>query len=382
MATELTTTKAKKILSTKPLRPAIEYPIYIGRDWQDEIISMTAEFTGNHMAAVIVDEEVAELYDDFLQGLYDSLPRMRKLLIKGGESAKTTENFIELQYYLLDQELNIDDCIISIGGGSISDLVGFVAGTFTRGLRWVSIPTTFLAMCDCAVGGKTSINLRNNKNFCGTFYWPSVLFVDSKFSVTQNDRYFKAAIPEVTKMALVGDADMFEELYEATVRGEKVEGIRNQLDEIIERVMQLKIDIVASDPYQKDERRVLQMGHATAHALEGASMLNLHHGEAVAMGLAFESFISLDRGLITEEERKKLIDILESCGLPTVLPAELQDRILIDHMQRAKRNRGRMINVILPSSPGQGVKDWPKSSTLLSTEELWDYLVQYRLLRG
>jgi len=380
MPSNVDTDKAHKLIATKPTRPASERPVFVGTDWFDEIVRISADFIGDHMVAVIIDEEVARQYPDRIEALKDNLPRVRVQLIKGGESAKSMENFVLLQNFLLKHGIHRDDCLISIGGGTICDVAGFTAAIFSRGVRWISIPTTFMSQFDCAVGGKTGINLQNHKNFCGTFYEPHLSFIDTAFLDTLPDRFFRSAISELAKLALIGDANLFEELCDKLKGG--TEALKPEIEQIIIKAMSVKIKTIATDPYQQGLRLALLTGHTTAHALEGASKMHLHHGEALAIGLSFEAFIAEKRGLLEHGASKCLVDMLEAAQLPTALPPELHDRTLISHMRREKRNRGRMISVVLPYKPGKALSDWPEPHVLMTPDELWDELVAYRLERG
>jgi len=381
MLFEVETDQAHKLSPNQPSRPERTRPVFIATDWFDEIVRMTAEYVDDHMAVVVVDDDVAQLYPERLDLIYNKLPRVRTLKIKGGERAKTLRMFTRLQEFLLENEFNRDDILISIGGGTISDLVGFVACTFSRGVSWISIPTTFIAQFDCAIGGKNAVNLENHKNYCGTFYWPNVSFVDTSFLGTLPDRFYRAGVSELARLAMCGNAAMFEELSAAT-RDNGLAGIKANVEKFILDAIQVKLGISVSDPFQMSKRMALLAGHTTAHALESASKMHLHHGEAVSIGLAFESFIASEMEILDQADRKKLVDILEDCQLPTVLPAELHDRLLVEHMRLEKRNRGRMVSLVLPYTPGRMVEDWPAARVLMTPDELWSKLVAYRLQCG
>jgi len=382
MLFEVETDKAEKLQAEQPARPSRQRPVFLGHDWFEEIVRMSVEYVGDHMSVVVVDEEVAQLYPERVEMLYDQLPRMRVFKLRGGEGAKTFARFLELQNFLLKNEFSRDDTLISIGGGTFSDLVGFVAATYARGVSWLSIPTTFISQFDCAIGGKTAINLKNNKNYSGLFYWPNAVFVDTLFLETLPERYYRAGYSEMVRLALIADEPLFRRLCEATSNERGFAGIQEQNLEFIRDAMQVKLKLTASDPFQLGLRLVLLTGHTTAHALESASKMHLHHGEAVAIGLAFESFIAEDLKLIEPADRKALVDTLEACQLPTVLPAELHDRQLVEHMRLEKRNRGRLISLVLPYAPGRAAEDWPQPRLLTPPDELWSKLVAYRLACG
>lgn len=371
---------ALKLMAFQPSRRERKRPTFIAHDWFDEILDMLQQYVGDHMLAVVVDEEVARLYPERLDALYNSVPRMRTLKLPSGEPAKQIEAYKQVVEFLIENELQGDDRLLSIGGGTISDLSGFVASTYMRGMPWLSMPTTLIAQADCAVGGKTALNMGSLKDYIGTFYWPNAIFVDTKFLDTLPDKQFRVSVPELAKVGLIGNAELFKQLSAAVGDGGGVDALRNKALEFLHPAIMVKSEVTRRDPYQEDLRAVLLTGHTTAHALESASRLHLHHGEAVGIGLAFESFLAEKRGLIGGDERKMLIDILEDCGLPTALPSELHDRMLVDNMRREKRNRGRSINMILPYRLGKAIDEWPAPKLELSPDAIWSELAAYRVL--
>jgi len=369
--------KAEQLVTRKPVRPVVECPIWLGEDWFDEIIPLLAEMVDDHMAALFVDQRVAELYSDRLERLHQALPRVRQMELNP-RSAKTLATYGKMVDFLLEHEVHHDDFLVSIGGGSILDISGFAAATYTRGLNWISLPTTLIAQVDCGIGGKTSVDVGSHKNYLGTFYTPEVLLVDLSFLRTLPDNHYRGAIPEMAKMALINNEPLFRKLAECTGEGRGIQGIRERELELARAVIQCKGEIIETDPYQRKTRVSLLTGHTTAHALESASNLNLPHGDAVAIGLAFESWIAEKRQLISPEDRRLLVDTLENCGLRTQLPGELQDPVLIDCMRREKRNRGRTVGMVLPYKPGRAIEDWPAPYVQFSLEEVWNELVSFR----
>jgi 3-dehydroquinate synthetase len=373
--------KAEQLVSRKPVRPIVECPIWLGENWFDEIIPFLKDMVGDHMAALIVDQRVAELYADRLDLLHAALPRVRQLELNP-RSAKTLKTYGEIVDFLLEHDMHHDDFLVSIGGGSILDIAGFAAATYTRGLNWISLPTTLIAQVDCGIGGKTALDVGSHKNYLGTFYTPEVLLVDLSFLKTLPDNHYRAAIPEMVKMALINNEPLYKQLAETTADGRGLEGIRSRELDLARAVIQCKAEIIETDPYQRKTRVSLLTGHTTAHALESASNLNLPHGDAVAIGLAFESWIAEKRQLISPEDRRLLVDTLENCGLRIQLPGELQDPVLIDCMRREKRNRGRSVGMVLPYKPGMAIADWPAPYVQLSLEEVWNELVSFRRAFG
>jgi 3-dehydroquinate synthase len=380
MEFDLETKRAQKIQSYQPSRRERKRPIYTGEDWFDEIVSLICQFIGDHMLVVVVDEKVGRLYAGRLEALYNAVPRMRTLTLPGGEQTKQLAAYANVVQFLIDNEFHRDDYVLSMGGGTISDLTGFVASTYMRGVQWISVPTTLLAQVDCAQGGKTAVNIGAHKNYCGSFYWPNVILVDTSYLRTLPDHQFRVAVPEIAKAGMIGGEPLFRQFAAAVGGGAGLEGLKQRVAEFVQPSILVKSDVIRRDPYQQNLRSVLQMGHTTGYALESASHLNLHHGEAVGIGLAFESFLAEKRGLLSTAERKALIDIIENCGLQTSLPNELHDRMLVDNMRREKRNRGRTISMILPYKLGRAIDDWPAPRVELTPDEIWSALSSYRLV--
>lgn len=371
---------AQKLFSIQPARRERQRPTFIGRDWFGEITAMIQQYIGDHMLAVIVDEEVARLYPERLEALYNSVPRMRTLKLHAGESLKQLGAYNDAVRFLIESEIHGDDFVLSMGGGTISDLTGFACSTFIRSVQWISVPTTLIAQVDCAVGGKTALNVGSLKDYIGTFYWPNVIFIDTKFLGTLPDRQFRVAVPELAKVGMIGDGRMFEQLCQVVSAGAGIAGLRQHVDDFILPAITVKTEVTRRDPFQDDLRLVLLTGHTTAHALESASKLHMHHGEAVGIGLAFESHCAEQRGLLSTASRKRLIDVMENCGLQTALPGELPDRVLVDNMRHEKRNRGRTISMVLPYEPGKALDDWPAPHVELTPDQVWSALSSYRMV--
>lgn len=376
------TEKAVKVASIQPARPAFERPIFIATDWFDDIARMVAKFAGEHMVTLVVDETVLLRYPERVQQLSDILPRSCMLPVVAGEHAKTLEVFGRLQEFMAQHEVHRDDIVLSIGGGTIGDVTGFCAATYAHGMQWLNIPTTLAAQVDCSYGGYTALNIGYLKNYSGAFYWPDAVFVDTSFLATLPAHEFAGAISEMARLAMLTDDPLYRRLCAACAPGVGAEGIKPQLLQFITDTIKAKACVTTEDPYLHHFRVALRLGRTTSQALETASKLKLHHGAAVAIGLGFEAFLAHKLGLLNAADRKALVDVLENCGLPTVLPAELHDRMILDSMRMEKHNQGRDISLVLPYAPGKTLADWPKPHVIMEPDKLWSHLTAYRLERG
>jgi 3-dehydroquinate synthetase len=379
MQFKLETSSARKLVCTQPARMERQRPFMIGDNWFDEITRIIAEAVGDHMLIAVVDEEVAQRFPERIKALYDAVPRFRTIEIKGGEQAKTLSTLEQIYNFMIDSEFHRDDLLLAIGGGTIGDVAGMVAASYTRGIHWMYMPTTGISQIDCGVGGKSAINIGIHKNFCGTFYWPNITLVDNSFLETLPEHMFTAAIPVMAKILMVDDEPMYRKLQKTIAAGKSAYAIKADLLDYTEAAIRVKSKVISEDPYQLNTRQALLIGYTTAYALESASRLNMHHGDALSIGLAFESFIAEQLGLMDSVERKGLLDILETCQLPTAIPTELPDRLLMDSMRREKRNRGRNVAFVLPTKPGEVYKRWPESRVEMPLDDLWSLLTKYRL---
>ena len=213
-------------------------------------------------AAVVVDERVAELYERELLG-----PALSKHLVPAGEKAKTLGTA-----QLLWDELGIgrEGCIVGFGGGSTTDVAGFVAATYLRGVRWIAVPTTLVGMIDAAIGGKTGINTPEGKNLAGAFHFPWYVLIDPSFLETLPAEERRAGMAEVVKTGLLAGTELWELPEEQMIRA----------------CAAFKTSVVLSDPDEREGRRaILNLGHTFAHALEAGTGYELRHGDAVALGL-------------------------------------------------------------------------------------------------
>jgi 3-dehydroquinate synthetase len=382
MQFELETARARKLICTQPSRKERIRPFLIGENWFAEMTRLIAEWVGDHMLVAVVDEDVAQRFPERIEALYQAVPRLRTIQIKGGEQAKTFATMEQIYNFMIENEFHRDDHLLALGGGAVGDVTGMVAATYTRGIHWINVPTTGISQIDCGVGGKSALNVGFHKNFCGTFYWPNVTMVDTTFLDALPERMFAVAIPVLAKILMVDDEPMYRKLQAAVAAGKTAHAIRSDLLDYTEAAIRVKSKVIGEDPYQLNTRQALLIGHTTAHALETASRLHLHHGEALSIGLAFESFIAEQRGLLDSAERKGLLDLLETCQLPTALPTELHDRLLMDSMRRAKRNRGRKVLFSLPGNPGTVFKQWPGCQVELPLDELWSIFTKYRMVHS
>lgn len=259
----------------------------------------------------------------------------RFFTLKHGEESKSLENYIEIMKMLLQNDFKRTDTIIALGGGVCGDIAAFAASTYMRGIRFINIPTTLLAMVDSAVGGKTGIDFLGVKNVIGTFYMPQKVIIDTSVLESLQKRELNAGLSEAVKMAATCDEKFFE-LFEEN------RDIYDSLPEIVEESNKIKKSIVSADPYEKGLRRVLNFGHTVGHAIEGIKMGKMLHGECVAVGMLYMS---------SGEAKERIREVLKKLDLPVT--TDVNTDALIKYIKHDKKAESDFVNVVLCDKIGK-----------------------------
>ncbi len=331
------------------------YPILIDAWSLSEMGEVIRERIGRKSGVIITDKTVNELYG---QDLQDSLKgenlNFEKLIVEPGEGSKSLETAGRLYEDLAELNLHRDSVVLAFGGGVVGDLAGFVGSTFLRGVSVIQIPTTLLAQVDSSVGGKTAVNLSRGKNLVGTFHQPEMVLIDPEVLNTLSPADVRSGLGEVLKYGLIWDMDFFREVTENLVLFENVED-PVELESPISRCCEIKAEVVGKDERDKGMRQILNFGHTLGHGIEAVSGYGeMKHGEAVIWGMIGESWISLNRGYISEEIFSDLLDALTRLFLPS-LPEDLTDSELLGYIKRDKKVRDGVINSVLLTEPGEDV---------------------------
>lgn len=286
----------------------------------------------------LVDQAVADRHADWLEqiqaGCDPSQPRT--LLVPGGEEVKSLARLDEVFTWLAANNVNRDGTLVGVGGGTILDLAGLAASTWKRGINFVALPTTLLAMVDAAIGGKTAVNVAGLKNPVGTFHPASGILADCGFLATLPLRAWRDGMAEMIKTALIGDPRLFAHLHHsrhqlAHVLGNgdpalPVAGILGALpwSEWIGQAAYVKADVVNRDFREQGPRRALNLGHTLGHVIEAWSLTTARpfsHGEAVAIGMSVAFKVAAERGMCDLQTALQVTRLLEDCGLPVTCPA-------------------------------------------------------------
>jgi 3-dehydroquinate synthase len=305
---------------------------------------------------IVTDTGVPAAYADAIARQCESPVVFR---FEAGESHKTMETLTELLTFLIENNFDRRDAIVAVGGGVVSDLAGFAAAIYMRGIDFYTVPTTLLAMVDASVGGKTAVDFESYKNIIGAFWQPRAVLIDPETLDTLPHRRISDGLAEVIKMAATSDAALFETLEKVDLLPAEGEPLSREIDDIIARALAIKMAVVEQDEREVGLRRVLNFGHTLGHAIESlAGLGERYHGECVALGMI---------PMCAPEVRARLIPLLSRCGLPTsldVLPAREDVLRAIGHDKKA---RGEKIAAVVVPRVGEFVIEDTTADALADT---------------
>ena len=269
------------------------------------------------------------------------------LELENGENNKNFNSVLKVWKFLNHNNLKTNDILFILGGGMLTDLAGFAASTYKRGIEFVFLPTTLLAMADAAIGGKTGFNYQFLKNNIGTFTLPKAVFIDTIFLKTLPKREIDSGIAEVYKHGIIGDVNLWDYLKENT---EKLDYHR-----LIKSSYKLKLEIVNKDPHEKGLRKKLNFGHTIGHAIE-SYLLNSNsptlHGFAIAKGMVAESYFAKKENLLTEDNFQEIKTVLNN-KFVNYFNFKIDPKEIINLMLSDKKNTKNSINFSLPQKIGE-----------------------------
>ncbi len=302
----------------------------------------------NGPVGLVSDSNVAPLYaESLLLDLRQAGYEAALLTIPAGEEHKTLETVSMLWRGFLEAGLDRRSTVIAIGGGVVGDLAGFAAATFMRGVAWVCLPTSLLAMADAALGGKTGFDLPQGKNLVGAFHPPRLVLADATTLATLPEVELRGGLAEVVKHGVIAEPRLFE-LCEAGY-----EAVRANLPEVVRRAMLVKIRVIEADPFEQGERAALNLGHTVGHALEVVSGYRLRHGEAVAIGMVVEARLAERLGLAHTGLAARLASALQGLGLPTEIPPGVSPQAIVEAIQYDKKKAAGVVRFALPLAIGR-----------------------------
>ena len=299
---------------------------------------------------IITDSNLKELASNLLVLMKKARLETHLITFKAGEQNKNIKSLSELLEETFEIGLDRKSCIIAFGGGVVGDMAGLVAATYMRGINYVQVPTTLMAMVDSSVGGKVAIDLSQGKNSCGAFYQPKKVYIDPEFLKTLPYRQFLNGLAEVIKYALVYDKSFFDYIEK------NIENIKSLDPSVVEMLIQkgceIKAKVVAKDEKEEELRKILNFGHTIGHALEIISNYKLAHGEAVATGMVVEARIANEMSYLKRSELLRIIELMKQFGYETRAGIKAVERI-VKIIRKDKKSVNKKAQFILLQNIGK-----------------------------
>ena len=327
------------------------YEILIGAGLLAEAPGLLRRHCPAARYAVIADSHVAKLYGDRLvAACRDATLHADLFTFPAGEWNKTRETWAALSDRLLAARFDRESAVVALGGGVTGDVAGFVAATYLRGVPYVQIPTTLLAMIDSSIGGNTGVDVPAGKNLLGAFHQPRLVIADLGVLASLSPPQLAAGMAEAVKHGVVADAAYFEllERDHAAVRQHDPA----TLERVVARSVEIKAGIVAQDEREAGLRAVLNFGHTVGHALEATTKFEVLHGEAVAIGMAVEARLAETVGVAEAGTARRITALLERCGLPLERPGSAGVDDMLAVMRHDKKARAGDLRFALPRRIG------------------------------
>jgi 3-dehydroquinate synthase len=326
-----------------------EYPVYVEPGGLARLGELAEVHLADRRVAMIADQTVLALYREgrLGQAAWDG----ETLTFPAGERSKTRDTWARLTDALLQREFGRDSGIIALGGGVAGDLAGFLAATYMRGLPYLQVPTTLLAMLDASVGGKTGVDTPQGKNLIGTFHPPAAVMADPQTLVTLPEREYRGGLAEAVKHGLIADREYFrwiERESDPLLRRDPA-----ALEALVRRSVEIKAEVVSGDEREAGRRAILNAGHTVAHAIERATGYEIPHGEAVGLGLVAECELAVRLGVAAPALRERVEALLGRLGLPVRLPHPIAPDALLAAMASDKKNRQARLRFALPTALGE-----------------------------
>jgi 3-dehydroquinate synthase len=325
--------------------------VLVGGGLLTELPSLLQRYCPARRYVIITDSHVAGHYGERLRETLAGTLDIMLVKFPAGEWNKTRETWSMLTDRMLEAGVGRDGAVIALGGGVTGDVGGFVAATYHRGMPYVQVPTTLLAMIDSSVGGKTGVDTVTGQNLVGAFHQPRAVFADVDTLATLPRAQLVAGMAEALKHGAIADGRYFDTLL---ARRDALLALdRDALAEAVIRSVQIKAEVVAEDERETGRRAVLNFGHTIGHAVEAVGGYKIAHGEAVAIGMRAEAELGVRLGVTDASECARLASGLQAFGLPVSIPVDLPAARLVDAMRHDKKVRGGVVHVTLMRRVGE-----------------------------
>lgn len=330
------------------------YPVFVGPDILEGLGEKVHSLGLNGRAVIISDSTVYPLYGERCAlALEKGGFKVVNHIVPAGEKSKSYDEALKIYDFLVSKRIERDDFIVALGGGVVGDLAGFIAATYMRGLPWIQVPTTLIAMVDASIGGKVAINHPKGKNLIGSFYQPYMVLADIRTLTTLPERELNSGWAEVIKHGMIIDAELFGELERCSAELKKLDV--DITSDVIARSARIKAQIVSEDEKEKGKRIILNYGHTVAHGLEAATGYTLFlHGEAVSIGMMAAAKISSKSDLLDPEIVHRQEKVLKKFELPVKCNGVSLESVVLS-IKLDKKTRNKSVRWVLLEGIGKAV---------------------------
>ncbi|MFL5616163.1 MAG: 3-dehydroquinate synthase [Gemmatimonadaceae bacterium] len=334
----------------------IELPTYrvlIARGALAEVGRIAAATTRAHRYAIIADATVAPLYSARVRSSLGE-GRTKVYTVPAGEEHKTRATWASLTDSMLSDGFGRDAAVVALGGGVVGDVAGFVAATYMRGIPFIQLPTTLLAMIDASIGGKTGVDTPLGKNLVGAFHHPVAVIADPDVLRTLPAEHLRSGLAEAIKHGVIADAAYFDDVVGAAPEiVSNSRGAASALERVVVRSVAIKADVVRRDEREGGVRKTLNFGHTIGHAIELRSEYRMLHGAAVAVGMVLESRVAERLGIAEPGTSERVREAVARTGLPVARPADQAPTDILAATRGDKKARSGVVEYALPTRIGE-----------------------------
>ncbi len=331
------------------------YDIVLELDYNTIYRELNKLNTKNKKICIVTDSNISKLYlNEVMEIVKDYAREVETFTFPAGEESKNLDTVYLLYERLIRSGFDRKDLLIALGGGVVGDLTGYGAATYLRGINFIQMPTSLLAMVDSSIGGKTGVDFLKFKNMVGAFHQPKSVYMNLKTLLSLNDEQYFSGFGEIIKHGLIKDADYYQWLKDNSKAIERRD--LAVLNEVIYRSCLIKREVVEKDPKELGERALLNYGHTIGHAVEKLMEFKLLHGECVAIGMVAASYLSYKRNNITQNQLQDIVEVIKSFRLPVSVSGIAAEDVLKATLNDKKMESGK-IKFILLSEVGNACID-------------------------
>jgi 3-dehydroquinate synthase len=336
----------------------MDYPVMIDNSFLNKLPGILKDIGICNRLFIVIDENVYKYHKKIIENnISDFGEKIHYYILPPGEKSKSNTHLKMIYNSLLENNFGRDTALIAIGGGVIGDIAGYAAATYMRGIQLVNVPTTLLSMIDSSIGGKTGINFLKRKNIVGVFYQPELVFIDTGFLNTLPESELNSSLGELIKYGLISNDNFFRFILNNI---EKIKSLDKKfVAKVITESVSIKAAIVSQDEFETNGiRKILNLGHTFAHAIESNLNFKIKHGEAVVIGIICALYLSPYKRLLNHKELERLLSLPLSVNIPRVAE-KLNNNAIIQMMLSDKKNIDDKIMFVLLAGTGKVVVDVP-----------------------